>query len=274
MRFGEQAAAQGQTVFVAAGDSGQVPDENYLFTGALAGPELTGLGSTPWNVSVGGTDFYYADYAAGAPSASTYWNAASDPTTKGSLKAPITEQVWNDPFGLDAISNGLQRNEDGAGGGGVSGCTTVSTSNNCVSGYSKPQWQTGPGVPADGARDLPDVSLFASNGANDGYVDCDYEGACTPDASGNFGFDVVGGTSASVQAMAGIMALVVQKYGRQGQADTVLYPRAAETRGVPRYYAGWKLGHLRSVRPGLHAQRGRIRLECGRIDGLLCRRRI
>ena len=225
----EQAAAQGQTVFVAAGDSGQVPDENYLFTGALAGPAVNGMGSTPWNVSVGGTDFYYADYAAGAPSASTYWNAASDPTTKGSLKAPITEQVWNDPFGLDAISNGLQRNEDGAGGGGVSGCTTVSTSNNCVSGYSKPQWQTGPGVPADGARDLPDVSLFASNGANySGYVDCDYEGACTPDASGNFGFDVVGGTSASVQAMAGIMALVVQKYGRQGQADTVLYPLAQQ----------------------------------------------
>jgi hypothetical protein len=59
-------------------------------------------------------------------------------------------------------------------------------------------------------------------------VTCDYEGACTPDSSGNFGFDFVGGTSASAPAMAGIMALVVQKYGRQGQANAVLYPLAQQ----------------------------------------------
>ncbi|MGA7339240.1 MAG: Ig-like domain repeat protein, partial [Terracidiphilus sp.] len=38
----------------------------------------------------------------------------------------------------------------------------------------------------------------------------------------------VGGTSASTPAMAGIMALVNQKYGRQGQADFVLYPLRAQ----------------------------------------------
>lgn len=225
----EEAAAQGQTVLVAAGDYGQTPDEDYFFMGSFTGPAVSGMASTPWNIAVGGTDFYYADYAAGAPSASTYWNATNDPVTKCSLKAPITEQVWNDPFGLDAISNGLQRNEVGAGGGGASNCATLNSSNNCVGGYPKPNWQTGPGVPADGARDLPDVSLFASNGANySGYVICDYEGACAPDASGNFGFDIAGGTSASAQAMAGIVALVVQKYGRQGQADAVLYPLAQQ----------------------------------------------
>ena len=37
-------------------------------------------------------------------------------------------------------------------------------------------------------------------------------------------FSGVGGTSASAPAFAGIMALVNQKYGRQGQADFVLYP--------------------------------------------------
>jgi hypothetical protein len=225
----EEAAAQGQTVLVSAGDYGQTPDQDYFFLGSFIGPAVSGMASTPWNIAVGGTDFYYADYAAGAPSASTYWNATNDPVTKGSLKAPITEQVWNDPFGLDAISNGLQRNEIAAGGGGASNCATLNSSNNCVGGYPKPDWQTGPGVPADGARDLPDVSLFASNGANySGYVICDYEGACAPDASGNFGFDIAGGTSASAQAMAGIMALVVQKYGRQGQADAVLYPLARQ----------------------------------------------
>ncbi len=222
----EQAAAQGQTVLVAAGDYGQVPDEDYLLQGTLAGPAVNGLASTPWNVAVGGTDFYYADYASGAPSASSFWNATNDPVTKGSLKAPITEQVWNDAFGLDAIADGSQRGEIYAAGGGASNCSVVNdVTGGCSSGYAKPSWQTGQGVPTDGVRDLPDVSLFASNGANfSGYVDCDFEGACVPDANGNFSFDVLGGTSASVQAMAGIMALVVQKYGRQGQADTVLYP--------------------------------------------------
>jgi len=226
----EQAAAQGQTVLVAAGDYGQVPGEEYFFTGSVLGPAVNGLASTPWNVAVGGTDFYYSDYASGAPSASTFWNPTNDPVTKGSLKAPLPEQVWNDPFGLDAIGNGLQRGEIYAGGGGASGCTAVtSTTNSCTGGYPKPSWQTGTGVPADGARDIPDVALFASNGANySGYITCDYEGACVPDSSGNFGFDLVGGTSASAPAMAGIMALVDQKYGRQGQADAIIYPLAQQ----------------------------------------------
>lgn len=226
----EQAAAQGQTVVVSAGDYGQVPSEEYLFTGSLIGPAVNGLASTPWNIAAGGSDFYYSDYASGAPSASTLWNATNDPVTKGSLKARLPEQVWNDPFGLDAISNGLQRGEIAAGGGGASNCsTTITTAYTCVSGYSKPAWQSGPGVPADGVRDIPDVSLFASNGANfSGFAICDYEGSCTPDARGNFGVDIVGGTSASSPALAAILALVDQKNGRQGQANTVLYPLAQQ----------------------------------------------
>ena len=221
----EQAAAQGQTVLVATGDYGQIPDTNYLYEASLAGPAVNGLASTPWNIAVGGTDFYYSDYATGAPSASTFWNAANDPVTKGSLKTPITEQVWNDAYGLDAFRSGTY-----AAGGGASNCTNVNAiTGGCVSGYAKPAWQTGPGVPADGVRDIPDVSLFASNGANySAYVTCDSEGDCTPDASGNFNFDLVGGTSGSTPAMAAITALVVQKYGRQGQADTVLYPLAQQ----------------------------------------------
>ncbi len=226
----EQAAAQGQTVVVATGDFGQVPEEEYFLSASDLGPAVNGLASTPWNVAAGGTDFYYSDYASGAPSASTFWNATNDPVTKGSLKSPLTEQVWNDPFGLDAISNGLARGEIYAGGGGASNCTTVNAGTSCAGGYAKPSWQSGPGVPSDGARDIPDVALFASNGANySGYITCDYEGACVPDASGNFGFDLVGGTSASTPAMAGIMALVDQKYGRQGQAAATIYPLAQQS---------------------------------------------
>jgi hypothetical protein len=60
-----------------------------------------------------------------------------------------------------------------AGGGGPSGCatggpadaTTHAIENTTCQGYAKPSWQAGIlGNPADGVRDIPDVSLFASNG--------------------------------------------------------------------------------------------------------------
>jgi hypothetical protein len=220
----EQAAAQGQTVLVGSGDNGSECVWPY---GTVL--SVSGLASTPWNVAVGGTDFYYSDYASGAASATTLWNQTND-SSLGSLTAPLPEQVWNDPLGLDAISDGIERNEIYAGGGGASNCSTLSSSTgDCASGYAKPSWQTGPGVPADGARDLPDVSLFASNGANlSAYPTCAYEGECAVGAGGEAEILLTGGTSASVQAMAGIMALVNQKYGRQGQADFTLYPLAQQ----------------------------------------------
>jgi subtilase family serine protease len=218
----EQAAAQGQTVLVAAGDFG--PDCDLATE-----PSVSGLASTPWNVAVGGTDFYYSDYATGGASAATLWNQTND-SNLGSLIAPLPEQVWNDPFGQDIISNGLARSEIFSGGGGPSSCSTISTSaGQCTSGYAKPAWQIGPGVPADGVRDLPDVSLFASNGANlSAYPICASAGECTPGTDNASEILLVGGTSGSSPAMAGIMALVNQKYGRQGQADFVLYPLAQQ----------------------------------------------
>jgi hypothetical protein len=217
----QQAAAQGQTVLVSAGDDGSQCE--YGFTG------VSGIASTPWNVAVGGTDFYYSDYATGGASVPTYWNQTNT-TSLGSLKAPLTEQAWNDPYGLDVISNGLQRNEIYAGGGGPSACSTgTGYPNPCISGYIKPSWQTGPGVPVDGVRDLPDVSLFASNGANlSAWAICGYEGECTPGTDSSVGILLTGGTSASAPAMAGIMALVNQKYGRQGQANYTLYRLAQQ----------------------------------------------
>lgn len=211
----EQAAAQGQTVFVASGDSG--PYCNEIFPNSVSG-----IASTPWNVAVGGTDFYYSDYATGGASANTLWNQTNDGNL-GSLKAPLPEQAWDDGFGLNVISDGLARNEIGAGGGGPSNCSTLSSTNICI-GYPKPSWQAGPGVPADGARDIPDVALFASNGANlSGYAICVSDEECSVWSGGAADVLIVGGTSASSPLMAGIMALVDEKYGRQGQADFVLY---------------------------------------------------
>jgi subtilase family serine protease len=60
----EQAAAQGQTVFVSTGDSGSY-DGCY-------GLGVNGLASTPWNIAVGGTDAYFTDYATGGASIADY----------------------------------------------------------------------------------------------------------------------------------------------------------------------------------------------------------
>jgi hypothetical protein len=243
----EQAAAQGQTVLVSSGDNGSAGCENAATQfAAIYGLQVNGFASTPWNVAVGGTDFYYSDYAGGAPSAGKLWNATND-TNLGSLKAPLPEQVWNDPFGFNAlVFNDTYFLPDlDAGSGGASGCINsvasvesgsalpffcqpVSTTGT-LTGYAKPSWQSGPGVPADGVRDLPDISLFAGNGANlSAYAICANPGDCVPIANQPTPVTLVGGTSASVQAMAGIMALVDQKYGRQGQADYTLYALAQQ----------------------------------------------
>ncbi len=217
----EQAAAQGQTVLVASGDAGPLCFFGY------SSPTVSGIASTPWNVAVGGTDFYYSDYATGGASAGSLWNQTND-SNLGSLKAPLPEQVWNDAYGLDVIPHA----EPFAAGGGTSNCSTITTtgtSSTCASGYAKPNWQSGPGVPADSVRDLPDVSLFASSGADlSAYPICAFAGECAAGAGAQALIEVAGGTSASTPAMAGIMALVNQKYGRQGQANFTLYPLAQQ----------------------------------------------
>ncbi len=234
----EQAAAQGITVMVSTGDSGSAgcddPDSQAY---AVAGQAVSGFASTPYNVAVGGTDFYYSSYSQGQGSAAVttqlqnYWNTTpSNNAPAVSIKGPIPEQPWNDSqYGLDILSNYTISGSTtiAAGSGGASTCGNPAVT--CAP-YTKPSWQTGAGVPADGVRDIPDVSLFASDGLNYSYYPiCATDGDCQSVASGGtvqiFG---VGGTSASSPAFAGIMALVNQKYGRQGQADFVLYPLAAQ----------------------------------------------
>lgn len=95
-----------------------------------------------------------------------YSENASNATPTTTLLQKIPEQPWNESqFGLNVGGVLLSIV---AGGGGPSNCATGdpgSNTNPCA-GYPKPAWQTGTGVPADGVRDLPDVSLFAAAGAN------------------------------------------------------------------------------------------------------------
>ena len=244
----EQAAAQGITVLVSTGDSGSANCDGSGAEYATLGQAVNGLASTPFNVAVGGTDFYYSDYDAGSSALNSqitsYWSLTpSNSAPAVSLQGVIPEQPWNNSqYGLNLAN--LYTETDGllttiaGGGGGASNsalCSnnTYNSSYACtgtVSGYAKPAWQSGSGVPSDGVRDLPDVSLFAANGYNSSfYPICYYDGDCQPVASGQtVQITGVGGTSASTPAFAGIMALVNQQYGRQGQAGYVLYPLAAQ----------------------------------------------
>jgi trimeric autotransporter adhesin len=248
----EQAAAQGQTVMVSTGDSGSAGCDNAddIFAVAEDGLQVNGLASTPWNIAVGGTDFYYSDYATGGASITQDWNSQND-MNLGSLIAPLPEQPWNtSSYGLDIYSTVEITGEAGsiaAGSGGQSTCAVaggplagtnaLTAQGLCegLGGYAKPAWQSGPGVPSDGVRDLPDISLFASSGANDSfYAMCIVAGDCvnTNPETNAITYSAVGGTSASAPAFAAIMALINQKYGPQGQADAILYPLAVQMPSV------------------------------------------
>jgi subtilase family serine protease len=237
----EQAAAQGQTSFVSAGDGGPAGCDDFnTDQPAQYGVAMNGFSSTPWNVSVGGTDFYYSSYNGNSSAQQTqlvtYWDTVATifPTTP--LLQPVPEQAWNEPFGLNLATGGVYNPSDPsivAGSGGPSNCASGvdasdGTYSACSAGYPKPSWQTGPGVPSDGVRDLPDVSLFAAAGENDTFYPlCAEEGDCVV-SDGDLTIEIVGGTSASSPAMAGILALIEQKYGPQGQANNILYPMAAQ----------------------------------------------
>ncbi len=248
----EQAAAQGQTVLVSSGDSGSAACDSSGAPFAVQGVNVSGFASTPWDVAVGGTDFYYSDW--NNPSAltgqlGTYWSLTPSQSPAVSLLQRIPEQPWNDSqYGLDTVSyyNDFGFTSIGGGGGGASsaavcGGNSYNSSGTCtttLSGYLKPAWQTGvTGTQTDGVRDVPDVSLFASDGSNYSfYPFCYADGDCQPATGDNLvQISGAGGTSFAAPAFAGIMALVNEAQTKikgspqsQGQADFVLYPLKAQ----------------------------------------------
>src|SRR6202000_2643767 len=86
-------------------------------------PEVTAVGGTEFNET-----------------ATTAWNKTNTVSWE-SASGYLPEKGWNDSgSGMGLASSG----------GGVSAL------------FSKPWWQAGPGVPTDGARDVPDIALTAS----------------------------------------------------------------------------------------------------------------
>jgi hypothetical protein len=191
---------------------------------------------------------------------SKYWSETNNPQTKASALSYIPEIPWNDactsqliysdpeiggstqsygPFGF--CNSALGQTDfliDVAGSGGPSTCFTGKPSvpgvvSGTCKGNPKPAWQIGvPGIPNDGLRDQPDLSLFASNGAwGSFYVTCfsdPKQGGAPCTANNDALLEGAGGTSFAAPAMAGIQALIDQKYGKQGNANYVYYALAAE----------------------------------------------
>ncbi len=271
----------GVSIFVSAGSMGSADCSTGAFrTPDTQGLQVSGVASSPFVTAVGGTDLAW-NWLGG--SISDYWNTTG--TNNGndahyaSAKGYIPEYPWNVscanvliqedffvvngareyPYPID-VCNAYENNPEfeglltvQGGGGGASSCSSLNTSGACT-GYPKPSWQSGTGVPADGKRDVPDVSLFASAGwpaihylvpippsevpptsfiAGTAIIMC-YSGSAAPYGAypctySTYAKDIIfqstGGSALSSAYWAGIMAMVVQKQGgaRLGLANETLY---------------------------------------------------
>lgn len=252
----QQAVAEGISVFTAAGDEGAASCDADETT-ATHGIGVSAFTSPEYDVSVGGTDF--GDTYEGTDS--LYWSNTNG-ATYGSALSYIPEIPWNGscagslitsyvgfstPYGPDglcasslAIQGGLV--EVVGGSGGPSNCAIgvpaiSGVASGTCRGYAKPSWQKGlAGIPNDGVRDIPDVSMFASNGLWGHYAIMCYSDVtnggspCIGDPSNWTG---VGGTSIASPVMAGVQALVNQSTGSsQGNPNYVYYALAASTPSV------------------------------------------
>jgi uncharacterized protein (TIGR03437 family) len=168
--------ALGITWIASSGDSGAAgcdPDATVASNGLAVSlpasiPEVTAVGGTEFNEGSG-----------------NYWSSAIGSNGSSAL-GYIAEMAWNDT----AINGSLA-----ATGGGVSNF------------YQKPSWQIGPGVPADGQRDVPDIALAAAN-------DHDPYNIIT---SGELA--LVGGTSVAAPAFAAMLALLNQHLQENGAGN-------------------------------------------------------
>jgi len=233
----QQAAAEGITVVISAGDNGSAacdPAQNAANQDvATQGVAVNGIASTPFDVAMGGTDFDQAGKQ------TTFWsgtNSTTTPPIPASALGYIPETTWNDSCASTGFSSGTTNGCTSAviTGNASSGIDLVAGSGGQSTQYTKPTWQQGV-TPADGTRDLPDVSLFSSDGQNKSfYIVCESDQDIAGDVGCNLtkfsgttpfhDFQAVGGTSAATPTFAAIVALINQKFGgRQGNLNYALY---------------------------------------------------
>jgi hypothetical protein len=219
-----EAAGQGQTIVVASGDEGAgCTTYNQSDTVAVNGASVSWPATNPNVTAVGGTTFS-ADGTAANPvtgSDPPYWSYSSTEDIVSSALAYIPETTWNDSdYEGDLASSG----------GGVSVL------------YPQPSWQNRLISGQSSGRLVPDIS-FSASADHDGYLICtqnfptnETSGAPTsnPGSTCVDGFRIspggdltpYGGTSAAAQVFSGLMTLLVQAAGPQGNINTKLYSLA------------------------------------------------
>lgn len=250
----QQAAAEGQTVVISAGDAGDDTCDRGAIA-ATSGWNVNGIASTPYDVAAGGTDFtdnYSSNFT---PAPNAYWNT-NDSLPYGSALSYIPEVTWNQTCGSTLLASFISFQEatsytteqvcngdtpygtdftdvNGSGGGGISAI------------YRLPAWQNvygvGLGSTSRTMRNLPDISLFASANFWDHALQfCESDiltgtGGGTPCDYANVdegGIMAAGGTSFVAPQFNGVIALINQaSRSRQGQADYRLYAMASEEYG-------------------------------------------
>jgi hypothetical protein len=260
----QHGAARGISIFVSSGDESSRSCDAHAQV-SIYGIATSGYATTPYNVAVGGTDFsdVYSN------TANNYWSATNN-TDYSSAKDYVPEIPWNNSCASQLIStkegfptsygagsfcnSAAGAANDGQGdyyfitqasaSGGPSNCFSgtaeTSASDGTCAGQPKPSWQKVNGNPADGVRDIPDVSLFASSGiwshyfvlcaANPNEVYTDGTAPCTGPPSTWAG---EGGTSGASPMMAGIQTLINQYTNQSAGNPNYMYYKIAAAQYAP-----------------------------------------
>ncbi len=211
-----EANAQGQTILVASGDDGAFGCDWYGDYPAKYGVYAPAPNDSPLITAIGGTTLS-GDQGA----QSTYWNVSnpSSPSSVVSIATALSyipETAWNDSVSDQQLS---------ASGGGVS------------TFYSLPSWQSSLAPSGVTGRMIPDISFSASPDSN-AYLYCSYDlviaygttygTECAQGFWTSKGYiPAIGGTSAGTPSFAGMLTLLIQKYGPQGNINPMLYNMAA-----------------------------------------------
>jgi hypothetical protein len=211
--WAQEAVTQGQTIVAASGDEGAADCDPGTAQSATMGLAVNLPASSPSVTGAGGNEFTGDESECPqtgctgntAPADPPYWAGSGNGSdVVVTALEYIPEEAWNDT--TEAIADGLGLS---ASGGGASLY------------FTKPSWQTGLGVPADGKRDVPDIAITASD-FHDPYLICSEdngEGGIQPSCVSGFrssaggDFTAVGGTSAAAPTFTAIMALVNQYMG-------------------------------------------------------------
>ena len=189
-------AAQGVSVFAASGDAGSnispmLFNGNLQVYSSVAPLAVDYPASDPYVTGVGGT--------------SEQLNYAGGPgNNQGPVTGVLAELAWTQ----GTLPNNGTNYVGGGSGGGISSI------------FSRPSWQTGPGVPSGTMRTVPDVAA-AADGA-DGFGFYIYDGAHDNEA---------GGTSEAAPIWAALTAILNENLGAKGHAavgllNSKIYPLA------------------------------------------------